>query len=117
MQTEEVTRPEEVTAYKKSATGPFKKSAKLTAARSPDVSPDVGTLRPKAGSDWAGALDPGISWGGKNGKQPVVVLQRLSDVTLVHVSPSLCSYISIIWFYGNNKRWHNGAYNWQLLAE
>ena len=93
---------------KKSATGPFKKSAKQsTAARpsSPDESSvlDVNTLRHKANSDWSDSLDPGISCGGKKGKGLMKAQRRLTDVTLVCFSiscrPVFGRILSNIWFH------------------
>ena len=79
---------------KKSATGPFKKSAKQSSAarpRSPDESSvlDVNTLRQKTNSDWSDSLDPGISCGGKKGKGPMKAQRKLTNVTLVHVGFSI----------------------------
>ena len=73
---------------KKSATGPFKKSAKQSSAarpRSPDESSVlvVNTLRHKANSDWSDSLDPGISCGGKKGKGLIKAQRRLTDLTSV----------------------------------
>ena len=80
-----------VTTNKKSATGPFKKSAKQsTAARSgsPDESSvlDANMLHHKANSDWSDSLDPGISCGGKKGKGLMKAQRRMKDVNLVCLS-------------------------------
>ena len=80
------TRP--VTTNKKSATDPFKKSTKqgtVPHPRSPDESSvlDINTLRHKASSDWSDSLDPGISCGGKKGKELMVAQWKLTDVSLV----------------------------------